>query len=101
MHIRLYNNTFEFEVIVTDKKKNFPWKIPKRAQAICNIHPDSAHIYIKTLTHRVIVHECIHIAQWILNYKWIKTGYENTEVLAYVTDWIYNEILKLFENKKK
>lgn len=96
MKKRIYNDTFWFEVIVTDKKKNYPHIIP-RCEAICHIEPDTAYLYIKTKTHRVLVHECIHIAQAILHHKWIKTWYKNTEVLAYVTDWIYNEVLKLLK----
>ena len=94
MKSRIYNTIFEFEVIVTNKNKHYPYQIPNRTEAICYIKPDSAYLYIKKMTHRVLVHECIHIAQWILHHKWIKTGYKNTEILAYVTDWIYNEVLK-------
>ena len=97
MKKRIYNDTFWFEVVITDKKKHYPYQIPIRAEAICHIEPDIAHLYIKTKTHRVLVHESIHIGQAILNHKGIKTGYNNTEILAYVTDWIYNEVLKLLE----
>ena len=69
MKKRIYNATFEFEVIVTNKKKHYPNQIPNRAEAICYIEPDSAYLYIKTMTHRVLVHECIHIAQGILHHK--------------------------------
>lgn len=95
MKKRIYNDTFWFEVFVVDKKKHFPSVIPERALAMCNIEPDIAYLYIKDATYSTLAHECIHIAQWILHHKWIKTGYKNTEVLAYVTDWIYNEVLKL------
>jgi hypothetical protein len=68
MKKRIYNNTFEFEVIITDKKKHYPYSIP-RCEAMCHIEPDSAYLYIKTYTHRTLVHECIHIAQGILDKK--------------------------------
>ena len=90
----IYNDTFWFEIFITDKKKNHPAKIPERAQATCKIEPDTGYLYINDPTHPILAHECIHLAQWLLHYKWIKTGYKNTEVLAYTADWIYEEILK-------
>jgi hypothetical protein len=96
MKIVIHNETFDFDVTLTNKKKHFPYDIPD-CQWITRIERDCAYIYLKDYTHRVLVHECIHVAQWILDKKWIKTGIKNTEVLAYVTDWIYNEFLKKIE----
>ena len=63
MKKRIYNETFCFEIIITDKKKHYPNPISENAEAMCYIEPDIAYLYIKTKTHRALVHECIHIAQ--------------------------------------
>jgi hypothetical protein len=97
MKKRIYNDTFWFEIFLVDKKKHYPSQIPERAQAIANIKPDTAYLYIKEADYQIIAHECVHIAQGLLHYKGIKTGYKNTEVLAYVTDWIYWEVLKYYK----
>lgn len=52
-------------------------------------------IMIKSLglNYRTLVHECVHMAQYILDYKGIPTDVDNTEVVAYLTDYLFKECL--------
>lgn len=46
----------------------------------------------------VIVHECIHAAQFAMDYRGVNTWIDNTEVLAHLTQWIFQEALPFFNN---
>ena len=67
--------------------------------------PANAYLYLKDVSDDVLLHECIHIIQHILQDKWITTWMENTEVLAYNVDWLYRQLLlqyyKLKNDKRR
>ena len=44
---------------------------------------------------RVIVHESVHLAHAILESKGISAGAENTEVMAYTTDYLFTKIFEI------
>lgn len=51
-------------------------------------------IYMGDRSDYVLLHECIHTIQHILEKEiWIPTWYSNTEVLAYNVDWLYRSIM--------
>ena len=52
-------------------------------------------IVLQQTTLRTIVHECVHMAQYILDNKGIGTGIDNTETLAYLVDYLFSEVVKV------
>lgn len=60
-----------------------------------------ANFYIlirpKTKFH-YIVHECIHVKNFIFIYTEMILDSNNDEAEAYLTEWIFNEILKIKNN---
>lgn len=46
------------------------------------------------LTLQVLVHECVHIVNFIFKAKGIDLDIDNDELQAYLTDWVFNEINK-------
>ena len=60
-----------------------------------------SYLYLKDRSDYILLHECIHIVQGVLARKWIDTGYENTEVLAYNVDWLYRKLLHAYYKHKK
>ncbi len=48
---------------------------------------------------RVICHEAVHMAHYICNAKGIPLSMENTETIAYLTDHIFKNIMKICRMK--
>lgn len=46
------------------------------------------------VTLQVLVHECVHIVNFIFKAKGIVLDVDNDELQAYLTDWVFNEINK-------
>jgi len=42
-----------------------------------------------------LCHECVHIVDWILSNKGIPISAENSEVRAYLTDYVFGSALQL------
>ena len=57
-------------------------------------------ITLKSNTLKVIVHECVHIAHFILENKGIPNDHQNSEVMAYLTDYIFGEVCKIAKPKR-
>ncbi len=45
----------------------------------------------------VIVHEVVHLVDFLLDYKGIETRCVNTETKAYMCEWLFNEVMNLIE----
>ena len=43
---------------------------------------------------RVIVHECVHMVHQVFEFQGIPVCAENSETIAYMTDWIVEEVYK-------
>ena len=43
---------------------------------------------------RVIVHECVHMVHQICDHRGIPVSSENSEVIAYMTDYLVGEVVK-------
>lgn len=64
--------------------------------------PDGITYFVMCLykrEQRLIVHESVHAAQFILEYKGIPIGSENTEVMAYMVENIYTLVNKALRMK--
>lgn len=46
---------------------------------------------------RTIVHECVHMAQAILGHKGVDITPETSEVMAYMTDFLFAEVSAILE----
>lgn len=50
---------------------------------------------------RIVVHECTHMAHMLLDIHGIPLGMENTETIAYMTDYLCERVFDLFMGKTK
>ncbi len=48
----------------------------------------------RKITHGCIAHESIHLANFIADYRGFKADFYNDEPIAYLVDWITDEIYK-------
>ena len=56
-------------------------------------------IRIKKRAARAVVHECVHMAQFIFEDKGIPTDVGNTEALAYMVDYLYSETMRILKGR--
>lgn len=109
--IKINNNVFQFDVvwIVWEPKEFIDYMDKKWVEIwlecidwITHIWNNyTAYLYLSDISDYVLLHECIHIIQHIMHNKWISTGLENTEVLAYNVDWLYRMLLMNYYKWKK
>lgn len=52
-------------------------------------------IVIKKKERRVVVHECVHMAHQICFHKGIPVDIDNSEIIAYLVDFLVEEVLKI------
>ncbi|MFZ2950939.1 MAG: hypothetical protein WA003_15805 [Desulfuromonadaceae bacterium] len=45
---------------------------------------------------RVLVHEAVHVVHCIMENKGMQTGHENTEVVAYMVDFVSSRLFEMF-----
>lgn len=106
----VYKNWFIFlywspeEIIDYANENDLPLEIEPEQWWFClNIWAD-CYIWIRDLKLWDLVHECIHATQYAMDYRWISTDIDNTEITAYHTQWLFEEssnfYLKCFKNKK-
>ena len=48
-----------------------------------------------------IVHECIHVVDYLLEFAGIPIDAENSEVRCYMTEWLVGQIMQKYEMKVK
>lgn len=110
--LTIKNDVFAYDVnfILSDDKKEVSEYLIKKwlddelldmSQWYTYITDSVAYLYLTDRSDYVLLHECIHIIQWLLARKWIDTSYNNTEVLAYNTDWLYRNLLLAYYKYKK
>ena len=72
---------------------------------VCASKGADHYIYLKELEIGVLVHECVHAAQASMEYRGIETWNNNTEITAYLTQWIFDNsnmfYIKYFAKLKK
>lgn len=110
MIIKVKNETFAYDVIwfVWEKEEFVEYMVKQNIEVDYNMlnhwfsYIDNCigYIYLDDKSDYVLIHEIIHIVQWILNNKMIDTWYANTEVLAYNVDWLYRKLLYHYYKKK-
>lgn len=111
--IKVKNEVFDFDVewIIADDTKEAIEYVENNwvelwdlwnAQWFTSYKGNSlSYLYLNDRSDYILIHECIHIIQWILARKWVSTDYENTEVLAYNVDWLYRSLLYKYYKKNK
>lgn len=52
-------------------------------------------LYINKISQRVIIHECTHLVHQIMNYKGIPISIDNSEIMAYMTDFLSTQVMNL------
>ena len=62
---------------------------------LLNLHSKQRKIY-----HGTIAHEASHLAHFILQERGVKEDFENDEPVAYLVEWITDEIYKEIKKKK-
>ena len=109
---KIHNEVFDYQVFWLEgtPSEAEEWVDKKRIDRddICfhdiqgiSLHDKLDVIYIKDFSDFVILHECIHCIQHILEKQiWVNTSYSNTEVLAYNVDWLYRKILYKYHKGK-
>lgn len=63
--------------------------------AVCMEFVDGdPHIFmmIRNKSHRVVVHESVHLASLVMNQRGIPQNIENDEIMAYLTDHIFTQV---------
>ena len=63
---------------------------------VCIHKGDDTYIFMFEDKISTIMHECVHAAQMSLDYRGVPTGVENTEGVAYLAAWIFDECLGFF-----
>ena len=58
------------------------------------------HYDFKGITHGVIAHEAIHVANFILDDRDVVADWSNVEPQTYLAQWITDEIYKFIKSKK-
>ncbi len=53
------------------------------------------------ITHGVIAHEATHVANFIFEYIGVVPSFDNDEPLAYLTQWVVDEIYKVMNKYNK
>ncbi len=53
------------------------------------------------ITHGIIAHEAVHIANFIQEYVGVVPTFDNDEPSAYLTQWVVDEIYKMMSKYKK
>jgi hypothetical protein len=99
----------DFEVVLIDTKKKFDFFIKRNKlknetisddwnyyNGSCTVLEDDGLEYfviiIKNRRKETIVHECVHMVHMMMEKKGIPINYENTEVMAYLTGWLFKNI---------
>lgn len=95
-NIWVYFNLEEYlEDFPHRKTKNF--SVTKAFATVESVGP--CMLYIAEPTPELVTHEAIHTAWDILDHVGVKVYYENPEALAYITEYIVAETLKLWSNR--
>lgn len=72
------------------------WETSNGAVTVVTLNGLAYHILMITLQNsRVLIHECVHAVDEMCMTKGIPVTYENTEIRAYMTDWLYGTIYNL------
>ena len=100
--LKIENEVFEYHIywILSEDKKEVSEYLLTEWIDSEKLDMSQWYTYITDRSDYIILHECIHIIQWLLDKKWIETGYKNTEVLAYNVDWAYRKLLKAYYKYK-
>lgn len=110
--IKLQNKVFLYDVywIITDDKNKLSEYMLENEIDI-DIHEHYkwftfhrgaiSYLYLDDRSDYVLLHECVHIVQVMMWFKWITTWLENTEVLAYNVEWLYKNLLYEYYKHKK
>lgn len=63
----------------------------------------ASHFVITIIEHerRVIIHECVHAAHVILESKGIPVDTNNSEIIAYLTDFLCEKVFEIIEGEKR
>lgn len=109
--LKIKNEVFGFEVIrlLWDKEEVRHYLISNWlttsqldiAWGYTVLEQNKAYLYLDDKSDYILLHECIHIIQGLFHRIGIETGYWNTEVLAYNTDWLYRKLLLSYYKYKK
>ena len=110
--LKIVNEVFEFNVewLLSDDineiseylwSKWMEYTHNEKHWGITRIWNYTVYLYLPDKSDYILVHECIHAIQGVLDSKGIDTGYENTEVLAYNVDWLYRKLLHSYYKHKK
>lgn len=75
----------KYDVDINDSTEAFVFRNNKGITACFNVN----HI-----TTSVIIHECVHIVNFIFKMKGIDLCPDNDETQAYLTDWVFTKINK-------
>lgn len=57
-------------------------------------------IMLKDTSDRVLVHESVHMVHYICDEKMIPLVVENSETIAYMTDYLYRKLKDIVEEKR-
>ena len=52
-------------------------------------------LYINNVSKRVIIHECTHLVHQIMESKGIPISIDNSEIMAYMTDYLSTQVMNL------
>lgn len=102
-----------FEVVLIDTEKKFDffikrnslenepisqdWKCANGSCAIFDNEPEGLSYYVMVIRRKeldTVVHECVHMVHMMMDKKDIPIDYDNTEVMAYMTGWLFKEVKK-------
>ncbi len=102
-----------FEVVLLDTQEKFDyfiernqlgnepiaddWKCANGSCAIFDNEPEGLSYYVMVIRRKkldTVVHECVHMVHMMMEKKGIPIDYDNTEVMAYMTGWLFKEIRK-------
>jgi len=71
------------------------------AIAVSNSHQRYYFIAMRRMNRSVLVHECVHVANFILQEREVPISIKEDEVQAYLVEEIYRNLSRLFKQPRK
>lgn len=58
-------------------------------------------IFLRDKSFGVVVHECVHMVHHIFDFKGIDSSSNNSEMMAYLTEYMVNQVCKILKREKR
>jgi hypothetical protein len=105
--VPIYNTVIKIHIGDTEKiDKKYGFENSSKFNAyVFESNPEDKHDYVVVLREglksEIIVHEVVHLVNFIFRDIQHETSHENDEPQAYLTQWLYKKIKKEYKKRNK